>query len=403
MTYQILFCFFALFNNTSHAFTPAPFTPNVVDTTKTLTASEIQQINQSIENLKQKNIHAAVYFSQPLADSSIESAAHKTFNQWKLGTDAADNGLLFMFVLNQRKARIEVGYGLEGDITDLHAKALLDEVILPDFKKQEYAAGLLRGLNMIYQRDFSELPKAPNTFTMTDPGNFGFWCWGFWVILLLICYFVLTQQKTGAKLITGFLIINPGLFIFFLSEPLYNYLSNYDTFGADLLSLVSMSVLVYALYLLPFIFGFLAGKINQNIKNPDIRKSIFQYISAKLSVGTYISFFFACVFYKLFIGSARDDFPIGDAIPLSIVGLVIAFIAAQQALVLALPSFYLKDKARKRLRRIQRRVTGTRDIFGKSYTYQHSYSSSSSSSSSSSWSSSSGGGSSGGGGASSSW
>ena len=107
---------------------------NVVDLSGILKDQERHQIESRIQELRVKSdIYAAVLIVPSVDSYSIEQAATDVFRQWKLGREKEDNGLLLIFAMKDHRARIEVGYGLEGQIPDIYARHILDDTILPLF------------------------------------------------------------------------------------------------------------------------------------------------------------------------------------------------------------------------------------------------------------------------------
>lgn len=80
---------------------------------------------------------------------SVEECAVTTFKQWTLGRKGVDDGVLLLVAVNDRKIRIEVGYGLEGSLTDAQSSRIIHEVMGPLFARGEYAEGIDRGLDAI--------------------------------------------------------------------------------------------------------------------------------------------------------------------------------------------------------------------------------------------------------------
>jgi uncharacterized protein len=80
-----------------------------------------------------------------LGDTSIEEYAAKIFNRWQIGKRGKDNGILILASMADRRVKIEVGYGLEGVITDGTAGEVLDKYIIPEFKLGNYGKGLYDG------------------------------------------------------------------------------------------------------------------------------------------------------------------------------------------------------------------------------------------------------------------
>jgi uncharacterized protein len=83
------------------------------------------------------------------ADASIDEYAVTVFEKWKLGRKGVDDGVLFVVAVDDRKMRIEVGYGLEGTLTDLKSSRIIRDLVTPKFKKGNYAAGIEIGLYAI--------------------------------------------------------------------------------------------------------------------------------------------------------------------------------------------------------------------------------------------------------------
>jgi len=83
---------------------------------------------------------------------TIEEYAVKLFEQSGVGTRAKDNGLLIVLALNERRVRVEVGYGLEEFITDGYSGEVIRQVMLPSFRNGNYGEGLLNGTTRIIQR-----------------------------------------------------------------------------------------------------------------------------------------------------------------------------------------------------------------------------------------------------------
>ena len=84
--------------------------------------------------------------------SGVEEAAVKLFEEWGVGKKGVDNGILILAAIKERKVRIEVGYGLEGQIPDGAAGEIIRTGIVPYFKKQEFGAGLYNGVLLIAER-----------------------------------------------------------------------------------------------------------------------------------------------------------------------------------------------------------------------------------------------------------
>lgn len=122
----------------------------VIDLVGILKPSEISSIENMILNLqKEKGSQIGVLIVKSTLPYSIEEYSIKVAEQWKLGRKGIDDGVLFLIAINDRKMRIEVGYGLEGAIPDAKAKQILDDYVKPYFRKGDYYNGIYSGIEML--------------------------------------------------------------------------------------------------------------------------------------------------------------------------------------------------------------------------------------------------------------
>ena len=130
-----------------------PFlTGRVVDEANILSAAAKQSISQMSEKHEQASGDQVVVLTMPSLDGeSIEGYATRVFDAWKLGQKGKDNGVLVIVAPNDRKMRIEVGYGLEGTLTDAASARIIREVMTPQFKSGNYEAGIQNGVTAIVQ------------------------------------------------------------------------------------------------------------------------------------------------------------------------------------------------------------------------------------------------------------
>ena len=94
----------------------------------------------------------AIALFRSLEGESVEDVANRLFQKWRLGHKGLDNGVLLVVFLQDRKLRIEVGYGLEAVLTDAEADQIIRNAIAPRFREQRYAAGLEAGVVAVYER-----------------------------------------------------------------------------------------------------------------------------------------------------------------------------------------------------------------------------------------------------------
>jgi uncharacterized protein len=132
----------------------------VVDLTNTLNASYIETLNQRIHSFEQrKGSQIAILIVPTTQPETIEQYSIRVAEAWKIGRKKIDDGALLVIAKNDHKLRIEVGYGLEGALTDVTARRIIDEVIAPHFKQGDFAGGISDGLTrMIGVIDGEPLP-----------------------------------------------------------------------------------------------------------------------------------------------------------------------------------------------------------------------------------------------------
>lgn len=120
------------------------FTPNVVDPNGYLDAEASARVNAELQRIREtSNVWGAVYLVDTLGGEPIENLAVEAFEKWKLGQAGVDNGLLLVLAIDDRKSRFEVGYGLEGTITDVAALRALDGYLAPRMREGDTAGAII--------------------------------------------------------------------------------------------------------------------------------------------------------------------------------------------------------------------------------------------------------------------
>jgi uncharacterized protein len=151
-----------------------PLVGRVVDTTNTLDSSHVETLNRRIRDFeRRKGSQIAVLIVPTTQPETIEQYSIRAAEAWKIGRKKIDDGALLVVAKNDRKLRIEVGYGLEGALTDVTARRIIDEVIVPRFKTGDFAGGIDNGLTrMIGVVDGERLPPpAPEVSHGPEPGQ----------------------------------------------------------------------------------------------------------------------------------------------------------------------------------------------------------------------------------------
>jgi len=138
-----------------------PLVGRVVDQTGTLNSGDIASLNQTIRAFEaRKGSQIAVLIVPTTDGEAIEPFSLRVAETWKIGRKKVDDGAVLVIAKNDRHLRIEVGYGLEGALTDVTTKRIIDEEITPKFKSGDFAGGVSAGLNkMIRIIDGEKLPE----------------------------------------------------------------------------------------------------------------------------------------------------------------------------------------------------------------------------------------------------
>ena len=125
-------------------------TARVTDLTGTLTAEQRSTLESRLQALEtQKGSQIAVLLVPTTQPETIEEYSIRVVDQWKLGRKKVDDGVLLLIAKDDRKLRIEVGYGLEGALPDAIAKRIIAEDITPRFKQGDFYGGIVAGVTRI--------------------------------------------------------------------------------------------------------------------------------------------------------------------------------------------------------------------------------------------------------------
>jgi uncharacterized protein len=127
-----------------------PLSGRVVDQTGTLSSDDIARLTQTLRGLElRKGSQIAVLIVPTTEPETIEQYSIRVAEAWKVGRKKIDDGALLVVAKNDRKLRIEVGYGLEGALTDVTTKRIIDEIITPKFRSGDFAGGIAAGVERI--------------------------------------------------------------------------------------------------------------------------------------------------------------------------------------------------------------------------------------------------------------
>jgi len=150
-----------------------PLTGRVVDQTGTLSAADIDSLTQTLKDLEtRKGSQIAVLIVPTTDGEAIEPFSLRVAEAWKIGRKKVDDGALLVIAKNDRRLRIEVGYGLEGALTDVTTKRIIDEDITPKFKAGDFGGGVAAGVDKIVRIVNGEKLPEPAPPHWQDSGSF---------------------------------------------------------------------------------------------------------------------------------------------------------------------------------------------------------------------------------------
>jgi uncharacterized protein len=147
----------------AHAQVAAPLlVGHVTDQTGTLTQEQKATLEQALSAFEaRKGTQLAVLMLATTLPEGIETYALRVAEQWKLGRRQVDDGVILVVAKEDRTVRIEVGYGLEGALSDIVSKRIISETILPRFKQGDFGGGVQAGAEQIMRVVDGEPLPAP--------------------------------------------------------------------------------------------------------------------------------------------------------------------------------------------------------------------------------------------------
>jgi uncharacterized protein len=183
-------------------------TGRIVDQANIIPVDTRNAVEPKLADLETKSsIQLVVATVSSLDGEEIEPYANELFRSWKLGEKTKNNGVLLLVAPNERRVRIEVGYGLEGTLTDALSKVIITNAIAPRFKAGDVGGGISRGVDdiiTVLTTDSSEWQKRPSLRLddqpITDPMS--------WLLM------------AGLIALVTLLIVSPGFRWFFLNVAL---------------------------------------------------------------------------------------------------------------------------------------------------------------------------------------
>lgn len=147
---SILLLLCPLISSPAFALEVPPLTGRMVDLANLLPADVAASLSAELADHERKTGNQIAVLTLPsLEGESLEEFSHRVATTWKLGRKGTDNGVLLLVVPGERRIRIEVGYGLEGVLTDAKSSQIIRREIVPHFKAGDFAAGISAGVKAI--------------------------------------------------------------------------------------------------------------------------------------------------------------------------------------------------------------------------------------------------------------
>ena len=141
-----------------------PLTGRVVDNAQLLSAQGSQELSAKLEALEKATGHQVVVATLPtLQGYEIEDYGYQLGRAWKIGQKGKDDGVLFIIAPSERKVRIEIGYGLEGVMTDALSTLIIQQKVIGPFKSGDFEAGIVGGTEAI----IAQLSASPEEAAAT--------------------------------------------------------------------------------------------------------------------------------------------------------------------------------------------------------------------------------------------
>jgi uncharacterized protein len=176
---------------------PAP-TQWFTDGAGLLDSSQAAALNQKLAAFEQQSGHQfIIYTFRSLEGEAIEDFTIRAAERWKVGQTKYDNGLIVFVFVAERKIRIEVGYGLEGTITDAYSSRVIREIMAPRFQQGDWAGGLNAAADALMSRirggekDVEPLPRASGEGEASIPSVLVM------LLLFIFIFFVLPSLLRG--------------------------------------------------------------------------------------------------------------------------------------------------------------------------------------------------------------
>jgi uncharacterized protein len=179
-----------------------PLTGRVVDQANVMSAESKSDIETKLKTLEDKSgIQLVVATVKSLQGGDIETYANELFRFWKLGQAQKNNGVLLLVAPAEHKVRIEVGYGLEGTLTDALSSVIISSAIVPRFKAGDFSGGIQRGVDgiiSVLSGDTADWQPKPNVRREDASSDFDkLFPILFFFAIVFVCWYLIRNANGG--------------------------------------------------------------------------------------------------------------------------------------------------------------------------------------------------------------
>jgi uncharacterized protein len=197
----------------SHAADMPALTGRVVDAAHVLSAVERADLEGKLADLENKSGVQLVVATVPSLDGqAIEPYANALFRAWKLGEAKKNNGVLFLVAPNDHRVRIEVGYGLEGTLTDATSAIIIANAAAPRFKAGDFDGGVTRAVEdiiTVLTTDSADWQKKPELRAENNASSLD--AIAPFLFVLFFLFILYMSRVRGAGLLGNAIILSSGI------------------------------------------------------------------------------------------------------------------------------------------------------------------------------------------------
>jgi uncharacterized protein len=174
-------------------------TGRIVDEAALLSADDRRALEQDLKALEEKSTdQLVIYTTRSLQGYAIEDFGYRLGRFWQIGQKGKNNGVILIVAPNDRKVRIEVGRGLEPQLTDLMSKLIVENAILPAFRRNDFTGGIkagVRDIRDVLLGDAEAVKERAKTAAKRSPGGSSIMPLAIFALFVLIALSIVWTQS----------------------------------------------------------------------------------------------------------------------------------------------------------------------------------------------------------------